>query len=627
MANDTLAFAPETPDSDSCTYDCLIRPELGVGIMEQLSYVNFDIRLEQSGDAYQAFVWSSDVEVSTSAPFVLPFNPFELENCLLRIGMPRRSGHRSLGPDFRPTEEFGARLYKALFADEIGACFQTSREAAQHQSKGLRIRLRLSTAPGLAEIPWEFLFDPGTRRFLAQSDYTPIIRYLDMPQPSRPLAMQPPIRVLVMVATPRDERYAPLEADRELQQLKEALGALVGDQVSVERLERGTLSALQRQLRRGDYHVFHFIGHGGFDRSAGDGVLILEDDQGHAREVPARAVAAVLQNERTLRLVVLNSCEGARANGTDPFAGTAQTLVVQGIPAVIAMQFEISDRASIAFAREFYGALADGCAVDHAMAQTRLALSTAEYGAEWGTPVLYLRTPDGHIFDLPAMPSTPPGAAQPSAPAPREQGGSVQTLAVQKVLLEFRGSNNVIFCVFGDLMDIGRSLQCDLAFPRSSHRVSNLHARVFYLTAERRFMIEDLHSRNGTYVNNDRIDRPTLLQSGTQVNLARELALTVEVVATDMPALALIYCSADSEELARYVLVPGTEVGVGTGSDDLVRLPRTYDGRSAGVIRRVGAELQYIERFGRAEKPRQVRLSDGLELVLLNHVTRIKVLK
>ena len=44
---------------------------------------------------------------------------------------------------------------------------------------------------------------------------------------------------------------------------------------------------------------------------------------------------------------MLNACEGARADVTNPFAGTAQQLMQQGIPAVVAMQFEITDDAAI----------------------------------------------------------------------------------------------------------------------------------------------------------------------------------------------------------------------------------------------------------------------------------------
>lgn len=37
---------------------------------------------------------------------------------------------------------------------------------------------------------------------------------------------------------------------------------------------------LQRAMRRGPWHVFHFIGHGGFERNADEGFIPLADDAG-----------------------------------------------------------------------------------------------------------------------------------------------------------------------------------------------------------------------------------------------------------------------------------------------------------------------------------------------------------
>jgi formylglycine-generating enzyme required for sulfatase activity len=78
----------------------------------------------------------------------------------------------------------------------------------------------------------------------------------------------------------------------------------------------------------------------------------------------------------------------------------AGSLVRQGIPAVVAMQFEISDRAACAFAEEFYAALAQGYPVDAGLAEARKAIYCLPEDVEWGTPVLYLRAPDGVLFDV-----------------------------------------------------------------------------------------------------------------------------------------------------------------------------------------------------------------------------------
>ena len=70
----------------------------------------------------------------------------------------------------------------------------------------------------------------------------------------------------------------------------------------------------------------------------------------------------------------------------------------QGIPAVIAMQFEISDPAALAFSQSFYQAIADGLPVDVAMVEARRGMFAEDNEVAWPTPVLYLRSPDGRVF-------------------------------------------------------------------------------------------------------------------------------------------------------------------------------------------------------------------------------------
>jgi hypothetical protein len=118
-------------------------------------------------------------------------------------------------------------------------------------------------------------------------------------------------------------------------------------------------------------------------------------------------LATLLADETTLRLAVLNACEGARNSLSDPFSGVASCLVQREIPAVIAMQLEITDRAAITFAGELYSALADGYPVDAALAEARKAIFADRNDVEWATPVLFMRVADGRIFDIPAGPVDP----------------------------------------------------------------------------------------------------------------------------------------------------------------------------------------------------------------------------
>jgi hypothetical protein len=98
-------------------------------------------------------------------------------------------------------------------------------------------------------------------------------------------------------------------------------------------------------------------------------------------------------------MAFLNSCEGARGSESDAFSSTAARLVSRSVPAVVAIQYEVTDKAAIEFSRDFYEAVADGLPVDAAVAEARTAVSMRS-ALEWGTPVLYMRSSDGRIFDI-----------------------------------------------------------------------------------------------------------------------------------------------------------------------------------------------------------------------------------
>ena len=141
--------------------------------------------------------------------------------------------------------------------------------------------------------------------------------------------------------------------------------------------------------------------------STESGILVLEDSRGQPNEVTGDDLAGYMQDEKSLRLVVLNSCEGARASHVDPFSGVASALLRCGIPAVIGMQAEITDEAAVTFSDRLYTALAQGFPIDAALAQSRRAIVAAGKDVEFGTPVLFMRVADGRIFEI-TGPAPPP---------------------------------------------------------------------------------------------------------------------------------------------------------------------------------------------------------------------------
>lgn len=364
-----------------------------------MTYQDFDLVIERSGESLRAQVISSPAGQAT-AEFQLPFSEDKLENFLLRLGgRTRRATTRRVDTqEMSAAKTFGAALFSAVFSGDVKACFRSSVDQVRRDNTGLRIRLHLAD-PSVMDLPWEYLYNPAVNRFLALSIHTPVVRYMDLPERIQPISVTPPIRVLVMISSPTD--FPALDVESEWTRLNGALADLIGkNQIAVERLDEATLDALQRRLRRERYHIFHFIGHGEFDEHAQEGVLILEGDKGRGHKVSSQSLGMMLHDHESLRVAILNACEGARTSRTDPFAGSAQSLVQQGIPAVIAMQFEIADDVASRFAHEFYGALADGYPIDASLTEARKSIFAARHEVEWGTPVLYLRAPDGRIFDV-----------------------------------------------------------------------------------------------------------------------------------------------------------------------------------------------------------------------------------
>jgi len=356
------------------------------------TYQNFDLLLEAADDGgFRARVTTSPLGQSSSAKFTLPFGRTELEVLL------RRLDSRDSGELRQVSMDLGGPLFESVFSEDIMLTWQRSQDYARDHGDGLRLRLRLTDAPSIAGLPWELLYDRRGNSFIAQSERTPVVRYLEVPQPPRPLTVDGALRILVVISSPTD--LPELDVEAEWRRVQDALAAKV-DQgtVKIDRLPAPTIQALSAWLRQNDVHILHFIGHGDYDDRIQDGVVYFQDRYGRSTKVSPTVLGPYLRDHDPLRLVLLNACQSARVDSTDPFSGMAQGLVQQDCTAVVAMQFPISDGAATAFTGEFYGALADGFPVDQAATSARKAL-IAEYAAEWATPVLFLRAPDGRVFD------------------------------------------------------------------------------------------------------------------------------------------------------------------------------------------------------------------------------------
>jgi hypothetical protein len=316
--------------------------------------------------------------------------------------------HRSSEQRRQLAESIGLDLHAALFPRKVErtlsmslARLHTLRESAEpeQQSAGLRLRLGFGDlGDGAAEVvglPWELILDPATRQFVASAPQTPFVRYFDLDRPAKAVAIQPPLRILVVMASPKDYREIDLRAHRKI--LTDACGN--DGRFDPEFLDPPTFAQLNRVLadaRRGGrpFHALHFLGHGIFN-DAGRGSLLFQDGSGNSAPVAGQDLAMMLQGAPELRLAVLATCVGARMarrRGQHPFTGSASALVAGGLSAVVAMQFPVSERAAAQFTSAFYDYLGSRRSLEEAVTEGRLRILGDDPGTiEWASPVLFLR--------------------------------------------------------------------------------------------------------------------------------------------------------------------------------------------------------------------------------------------
>ncbi|WNG49123.1 CHAT domain-containing protein [Archangium minus] len=363
------------------------------------SYSEFHLRVTQNGpDLYRVAVLSSPVG-STSATTPLRLNVSRLRELCHQIQaalLQSRSRDAAIDSELA---RIGEELYEAIFPQgqvrdvltaSLGVLF-----SSEEQQQRLRLCLHFDPDDAelawLAEFPWDVLWIPQVfpARHAALDHRLSIVRWLDVTRPARSPTFASPLRVLLVRAGARG--YGGLQYQAEQDSITDALSNISG--VRCESLDMPTRQELRRKLRVFNPHVLHFMGHGKVDENTGSGWVYLRDEMGNPALLRAKDVAELFSGPLTPQLVVLNACQSGRGtlsvNGHGSVAGA---LVSQGVAAVIAMQFTISDRAAMAFTAEFYTRFAEGASIDDAVTEGRLAMrSKVPDSFEWCTPALYMR--------------------------------------------------------------------------------------------------------------------------------------------------------------------------------------------------------------------------------------------
>lgn len=305
----------------------------------------------------------------------------------------------------------GENLYEFLFAGNPTA--RSSFRAKVTGEGSVCVRLEFKTAAwGLAGLPWEFLFVPvdAAGYFVAAAPKKELVLTRHVPSQPPLRGRRATLKVLIAVASPESER-AEIDPIGSILNVidktqREALGRKEQLFQTYEVVNEDW-DKLKKEIEDYQPDIVHFRGHG--EHGAVWFAAAEPAVQAWQKSCPfaftARAHdAGVLTTPKAVQslfgkvppdLVVLDACETGM--DCDFLPGIAH-LLVQDVPAVVAMRYKISLEASKVFMTELYTRIATGDCLDVAVRMARIKL--AEHVAEtkgtvysdraFGFPVLYL---------------------------------------------------------------------------------------------------------------------------------------------------------------------------------------------------------------------------------------------
>jgi CHAT domain/SIR2-like domain len=307
---------------------------------------------------------------------------------------------------------YGGLLYSCLFADPaVQREFAKVRDIALGLEVPLHVRLFIGPgAASLHSLHWETLRDPRppdprdveAGASLVTDQRILFSRYM-MSQEYRPVAPRPqgaPLKTLVVIgngANLAQYHLAPVDAAAEEAR---ARAALAGGEVTVLSRGQATLDNLIEQAGQG-CDVLYLVCHGTLLKQ-GDPRLWLEDAVGNVAVVAGGELVTRLRElEKQPRLVVLASCQSAGAGDAAAtgdkgvLAALGPRLAEAGVPAVLAMQGNVTMKTLAQFLPAFFRDLARDGQIDLAAAKARGAVR--DRSDAW-MPVLFMRLRTGRLW-------------------------------------------------------------------------------------------------------------------------------------------------------------------------------------------------------------------------------------
>lgn len=354
--------------------------EIGLHRRDESSW-RVELRYSQHGA-------DADTRLDTEGPLVTAIDPDDL---------------RELVDD---EEAYGRALGQALLTGAVGDAYRQAIAAAQSQGVTLRVRLFVGpSATPLHGLRWETMRDPRDGSPLLTDENIVFSRYLSS-NDWRPVGLRPKsaLRAVVVVAAPTDldtfdvgRVLAPVAVEDEVERARGGLSDLPTRVLTGP--GEATEDRLIEELREG-CDILYLVCHGYF--AGHEPVLLFEGQNGRADPVRGSVLVERIRDlAKVPRLVVLASCQSA---GSDEHRSTEDggvlaalgpRLAEAGVPAVLAMQGDISMATVARFMPTFFRELQRDGQIDRAMAAAR---GSVRDRPDWWAPALFMRLRSGRIW-------------------------------------------------------------------------------------------------------------------------------------------------------------------------------------------------------------------------------------
>lgn len=309
-------------------------------------------------------------------------------------------------------EAYGQFLAQSLFVDEqVRTAFAQALSSTQTLDVPLRMRIFIGpSAPELHGVWWETLRDPQDGSHLVTGEHVLFSRYLSSLD-WRPVVLHPQsdLRALLVIANPADvtnwqpdgRPLDPVDVDGEMARARAGLTGI--PLTSLASGGSATLEGIIAALRDG-YDVLYLVCHGAL--IDGEPHLWLEDQAGNVAVVAGdELITRLREMEQRPRLVVLASCQSAgrgeaRSDDRGALAALGPRLAEAGVPAVLAMQGNVTMQTVAEFMPVFFRELQRDGLIDRAVSVAR---GVVRERPDWWVPVLFMRLKSGRLWYAPGF--------------------------------------------------------------------------------------------------------------------------------------------------------------------------------------------------------------------------------